>query len=154
MKKLMALLALAVGGAAFAHKSVAPQKITTFLMFEGKAEEAIQFYVSLFKDAKVVDLQRYGKEGPGAEGSVKVATFTLNGQEFMAIDSPAKHAFTFTASISLYVKCATAQEVEDLFKKLSEGGQVFMPLGKYPFSDKFAWIADKYGVSWQLALTK
>lgn len=136
-------------------KAPAPaQKITTFLMFEGKAEEAITFYVSLFKNSKITAISRYGKEGPGAEGSVRHATFTLNGQEYMAIDSPAKHAFTFTASMSLYVACESEKEIDDLFKKLSEKGQVFMPLDKYPFSEKFAWLADRFGVSWQLTLAK
>ena len=130
------------------------QKITTFLMFEGKAEEAITFYVSLFKNSKITAISRYGKEGPGAEGSVRHATFTLNGQEYMAIDSPAKHAFTFTASISLYVACESEKEIDELFKKLTEKGQVFMPLDKYPFSEKFAWLADRFGVSWQLTLAK
>lgn len=128
------------------------QKITTFLMFEGKAEEAMNFYVSLFPNSKIVNMTRYEKEGPGKAG--KVATFTLNGQEYMAIDSPAKHAFTFTPAISLYVKCETPKEVEDLFKKLSAGGEVFMPLDKYPFSEKFGWVSDKFGVSWQLTLAK
>lgn len=134
--------------------NVPTQKVTTFLMFEGKAEEAMKFYVGLFKNSKIVSITKYGKEGPGAEGTVKTAIFTLNGQEYMAIDSPAKHQFTFTASISLFVKCDTEKEVEDLFKKLSDGGQVFMALGKYPFSDKFGWVADKFGVSWQLILPK
>ena len=133
-------------------KDHAAPKITTFLMFTGKAEEAMKFYVSLFKDSKIVSLTRHGKEGPGVEGTVKHATFTLNGQEFMATDSPPVHKFTFTPSMSLYVKCGSAEEIESLFKKLSEGGEVAMPLDKYPFSDKFGWVQDKYGVSWQLNL--
>jgi len=137
-----------------AKSAVKTQKITTFLMFEGKAEEAMKFYVSLFKDSKITAISRYGKEGPGPEGSVIHATFTLNGQEFMAIDSPAKHNFTFTGSMSLYVKCETQKEIDDLFKKLSDGGQVAMPLDKYPFSDRFGWVVDKFGVSWQLTLAK
>jgi RNA polymerase sigma factor (sigma-70 family) len=134
--------------------TVTAQKITTFLMFEGKAEEAMNFYVSLFKNSKIEKITRYGKEGPGKEGSVIHASFTLNGQEFMAIDSPAKHAFTFTPSVSLYVKCDTKEEIDELFKKLSEGGAVMMPLDKYPFSERFGWAQDKFGVSWQLTLQK
>lgn len=132
----------------------AMQKITTFLMFEGKAEEAVNFYISLFKSSKIVAMSKYGKEGPGAEGSVKLVRFSLDGQEFMAIDSPAKHAFTFTPAVSLYVKCSTKEEIDELFKKLSDGGQVMMPLEEYPFSERFAWVSDKYGVSWQISLEK
>ena len=134
--------------------SVTTQKVTTFLMFTGKAEEALRFYVSLFKDSKIVSMTRYGKEGPGAEGTVKHAIFTLQGHEFMATDSPAVHDFTFTPSMSLYVTCDSPDEIDRLFKKLSEAGKVFMPLDKYPFSDKFGWLQDKYGVSWQLDLAK
>src|SRR5262245_14566426 len=126
-------------------------KVTPFLMFVGQAEEAMNFYVSLFADAKVTDIKRYGKDEGGQEGAVKLATFSLNGQEFICFNSPVKHAFTFTPAISLFVTCATAAEVDDLFAKLSPGGQVMMPLDKYPFSERFAWISDRYGVSWQLS---
>ena len=78
----------------------------------------------------------------------------LNGQAFMCIDSPGKHDFTFTPSISLYINCETEDEIKLLFEKLSENGKVFMPLGAYPFSSKFSWVADEYGVSWQLNLSK
>jgi predicted 3-demethylubiquinone-9 3-methyltransferase (glyoxalase superfamily) len=154
---LMAAVAAAQAGPAKPQEwrpPVPAQKVTTFLMFEGKAEEAMTFYTSLFKQSKITNILRYGKEGPGAEGSVKHATFTLNGQEYMATDSPVKHGFTFTASMSLYVKCDSEKEIEELFKKLSDKGQVFMPLDKYPFSEKFGWLADRFGVSWQLTLAK
>lgn len=128
------------------------QKITTFLMFEGKAEEAINFYLSAFNNSEVFAITRYGKNEAGAEGTVKHATFILNGQEFMAIDSNIQHGFTFTPAISLYVKCETQEEIDELFKKLSHDGQVLMPLDQYDFSKKFGWVADKFGVSWQLSL--
>ena len=134
--------------------TVSKQKITTFLMFEGKAEAAMTFYMSLFKDSKIVAMTKYGKEGPGPDGSVMHATFALNGQEFMAIDSPAKHGFTFTPSMSLYIKCDTKDEIDGLFAKLSDGGTVMMPLDKYPFSERFGWVSDKFGVSWQMTLAK
>ena len=130
------------------------QKITTFLMFEGKAEEAMTFYMSLFPNSRVVSIKRYGAGEAGPEGSVMHAVFSLNGQEYMCIDSPAKHAFTFTPSISLFVTCSEEAEVDTLFAKLSEGGQVMMPLDKYPFSEKFAWTSDRFGVSWQLSLQR
>ena len=127
-------------------------KISTFLMFEGKAEEAMNFYVSLFKDSSITHLQRYGPGQAGAEGSVMQAAFSLNGQRFMCIDSSVKHGFTFTPAMSIFVDCDSEAELDTLFAKLSEGGQVLMPLGQYPFSPKFGWLADRYGVSWQLNL--
>ena len=130
------------------------QKITTFLMFDGNAEEAMDFYISLFAGSKVLSLTRYGPNEAGAEGTVMHATFSLNGQEFMCIDSNVRHEFTFTPAVSLYVACETEPEIDQLFEKLSQGGQVLMPLDRYPFSEKFAWIADKFGVSWQLNLAK
>jgi predicted 3-demethylubiquinone-9 3-methyltransferase (glyoxalase superfamily) len=131
---------------------MAAAKVSTFLMFEGKAEEAMNFYVSLFDGAAVARIQRYGKEGPGKEGSVVVASFTLKGQNFMCIDSYVKHGFTFTPATSIFVDCESEAEVDTLFNKLSDGGKVLMPLDQYPFSRKFAWVADRYGVSWQINL--
>ena len=128
------------------------QKITTFFMFEGQAEEAMNFYISLFDNASVKDIRRYGPEGPGKDGTIMKATFILDGQEFICIDSNIHHGFTFTASMSLFVNCNTEAEIDKLFANLSEGGLIMMPLNKYPFSNKFAWVADKYGVSWQLNL--
>ena len=130
------------------------QKITTFLMFEGKAEEAMNYYLSVFNQAEILNINRYGADGPGAEGTVAHATFSLYGQVFMCIDSNVKHDFTFTASISLYIACTTEDEIDRRFEKLSQGGTVLMPLATYPFSQKFGWVADKYGVSWQLNLER
>ena len=128
------------------------QKFTTFLMFEGMAEQAMQFYISLFPGSKIESLTRYGPNEDGAEGSVMHATFSLAGQEFMCIDSNAVHDFTFTPSISLYVRCETEEEIDRVFAALSANGQVLMPLDRYPFSRKFGWVADRFGVSWQLSL--
>jgi len=128
------------------------QKVTMFLMFDGKAEEAMNFYTSLIGGSKILSITRYGPNEAGAEGTVKHATFSLNGQELMCIDSSTRHEFTFTPAMSLYVNCETEAEIDHLFEKLSHAGQVFMPLDRYPFSNKLAWIADKFGVSWQLNL--
>jgi len=128
------------------------ERITPFLMFEGKAEEAMNFYVSLFPASRVESIERYGPEGPGAEGSVVRAAFVLRGQRLMCIDSPVSHRFSFTPSISLFVDCASEEEVDRLFAALSEGGEVMMELAAYPFARKFAWVADRFGVSWQLSL--
>ncbi|MBY0599340.1 VOC family protein [Bacillus bingmayongensis] len=130
------------------------QKITTFLMFEGNAEEAMNLYTSLFDQSEIINISRYDANGPGKEGTVMHATFTLNGQEFMCIDSYVKHEFTFTPSMSLYVNCNTEEEIAEVFNKLAQEGEVLMPLTAYPFSKKFGWLNDKYGVSWQLNLTE
>ena len=128
------------------------RKITTFLMFEGAAEAAMTFYVSLFDDAEVVSIDRHGADGPGVEGTVKHATFTLAGQPFMCIDSPVEHAFTFTPAMSLFVQCADDAELERLYAALGEGGKELMTLGEYGFSRRFGWVEDRFGVSWQLNL--
>lgn len=128
------------------------QKVTTFLMFGGRAEEAMNLYCSLFEDAKIEKMEKYGEQEGATAGTVKHAIFSINGQQYMCIDSPVKHGFTFTPSISLYINCTSEQEIEKLFNTLSEGGGVMMPLGTYPFSKKFAWISDRFGVSWQLNL--
>ncbi|MFF8401654.1 VOC family protein [Streptomyces sp. NPDC014846] len=132
---------------------VTSQKITTFLMFEGDAENAMTFYSTLFDDAGIVSIQRYGADGPGKEGSVQHATFSLAGEQFMCIDSPAKHAFGFTPAISLFVQCADEAEIDRLYTALAEQGTELMPLGDYGFSPKFGWINDRFGVSWQLNLS-
>src|SRR5262245_45898047 len=101
--------------------------VSTFLMFEGVAEEAMRFYVSLFAGSEVRKIERYGPGEQGAEGTVKVADFTLAGHPLRCIDSPAKHAFTFTPSISLFVECDDEAELDRAFHRLSEGGAVLMP---------------------------
>ena len=128
------------------------QQIVPFLMFEGCAEEAITFYTTTFKNSEVLNITRYGEHAAGTEGSVQQASFVLNGQKFMCIDSNVKHAFSFTPSFSLYVRCTSDAEIEELFSKLAEGGKVLMPLSHYFFSKKYAWVADKFGVAWQLNL--
>ena len=125
--------------------------VITHLMFEGSAEEAMTFYVSLFPDSTVTRIERY-RAGEGPEGTVKMATFTLAGRSFICIDSPVKHNFTFTPSISLFVDFDTQEELDDAFGKLSAGGSVFMPLDSYGFSRRFGWLQDRFGVSWQLNL--
>jgi len=130
----------------------ASKKITTFLMFEGNAEEAMNFYISLFADAEVVNITRYGAESAGTEGSVQHATFSLAGEQFMCIDSPAKHGFTFTPAISLFVQCETEAELDRIYAALADQGTELMPLGNYGFSTKFGWVNDRFGVSWQLNL--
>jgi predicted 3-demethylubiquinone-9 3-methyltransferase (glyoxalase superfamily) len=127
-------------------------KVMPFLMFTGQAEEALNFYVALLPDSRIESLDRYGPAGPGAEGSVFQAVATIGGQRVMCIDSPAVHTFTFTPSFSLYVTCDSEDEIDRYFARLSDGGQTLMPLDTYPFSRRYAWVQDRYGVSWQLSL--
>jgi predicted 3-demethylubiquinone-9 3-methyltransferase (glyoxalase superfamily) len=126
--------------------------VRPFLMFEGRAEEAMKFYVSLFPNGKIVDVTRYGSGEPGAEGSVKVATFSLGEQTVMCIDSPVKHRFTFTPAFSFFVDCASEDDLRRLAAALGEGGAVLMGLANYGFSRLFTWVNDRFGVSWQLNL--
>ncbi|WP_127580978.1 VOC family protein [Paenibacillus koleovorans] len=128
------------------------QKVIPFLMFQGQAEEAMNFYTSLIEDSEITSMKLYGPNQPGAEGSVFQATFTLKGQEVMCIDSNVKHGFTFTPSFSLYVVCDTEDEINHLYEQLSKDGKVLMPLNNYGFSRKFGWAADRFGISWQLNL--
>ncbi|MCE8033253.1 VOC family protein [Billgrantia tianxiuensis] len=129
-----------------------PHHITPQLMFEGNAEQAMRFYVSLFDDSEIVRLERYGPEEPGREGSVKQAEFTLAGRRYTCIDSHIQHLFSFTPSISLFVECVNREEFERLLEQLSEQGQILMPADDYGFSTRFAWLNDRFGVSWQLNL--
>ena len=114
------------------------QKIKPFLWFDDKAEEAVNFYVSVFKNSKVVSMNRYGEAGPGPKGTVMSATFQLDGQEFLALNGGPQ--FSFTPAISFFVNCETQQEVDELWEKLSAGGK----------EERCGWLKDKYGLSWQI----
>lgn len=129
-----------------------PHHVTPHLMFDGNAEQAMRFYVSLFEGAETLGLERYGPGEPGTEGSVKQAEFALAGRRYLCIDSPVKHNFTFTPSISLFVECENREEFERLFEQLSEQGESLMPPDDYGFSTRFAWLNDRFGMSWQLNL--
>ena len=121
-------------------------------MFQGHAEEAMNHYISIIEDSEITSITRYGPNQPGAEGSVMHATFSLKGQTFMCIDSNVKHDFTFTPSFSIYLTCESEAEIEKVYGALIDGGGAMMPLDNYGFSQKFGWIADKFGVSWRLNL--
>ena len=128
-------------------------QIQTFLTFqENDAEEAMNFYVGLFENSKITDVRRYGKEGPAKEGSIFVARFELNGSSFACSDSYIKHAWNFTPGVSVWVECKSNDEIENYLEKLSEDGNILMPLDNYGFSTKFAFVEDRFGVSWQLNL--
>jgi len=129
-----------------------PKQIAPFLMFTGRAEEAMTFYTSLFDDARIVDLSRYGARGPGAEGTVQRARFVLAGQEFLCTDSPPVHDFSFTPSFSIWIETESEDELQRLFAALADGGTQLMPLDAYGFSTRFGWCNDRFCVSWQLNL--
>ncbi len=126
--------------------------VRPFLMFQGKAEEAMQFYISLIPGSEITGITRYGPGQPGPEGSVMRASFSVGGQTVLCIDSPVQHAFTFTPAFSLFVECESEDEIKRLASALGEGGGVLMPLSNYGFSRQFTWLNDRYGVSWQLNL--
>ena len=114
------------------------QKITPFLWFDGNAEEAMNFYVSIFKNSRIVNVKRYGDVGPGPKGSVMTGTFQLEGQEFYALNGGPQ--FTFSQAISFFVNCETQREVDELWEKLSAGGEI----------QQCGWLRDKFGLSWQI----
>ena len=114
------------------------QKIVPFLWFDGRAEEAVNFYVSVFEHSKIVSVARYGDAGPGPKGTVMVATFQIEGQDFHALNGGPQ--FTFSPAISFLVNCETQDEVDRLWAKLSEGGE----------TSRCGWLKDKFGISWQV----
>jgi len=114
------------------------QKITPFLWFDNKAEEAMNFYVSIFENSKVVSVSRYGEGAPAPKGTVMSATFQLEGQEFIALNG-GPH-FAFTPAISFFVKCETQPEIDEMWEKLSAGGE----------TQRCGWLKDKFGLSWQI----
>ena len=117
------------------------QKIVPFLWFNDKAEEAMNYYVSIFPNSKVVEVRRYGAEGPGPKGSVMTATFELDGQTFHALNGGPQ--YQFTPAISFFVNCDSQRDVDTLWEKLSAGGEK-QPCG---------WLKDRYGLSWQIIPT-
>lgn len=114
------------------------QKITPFLWFNGKAEEAANFYVSIFKNSKILEIVRYGEVGPGPKGTVMTVSFELEGQRFVALNGGPQ--FTFSPAISFVVDCETQAEVDELWEKLSAGGREM----------QCAWLNDKFGLTWQI----
>ncbi|HET7115322.1 MAG TPA: VOC family protein [Hanamia sp.] len=131
------------------------QKIVPFLWFDDNAEEAVNFYISCFKNSKAGSISRYDEASAKAsgrpEGSVLTESFQLNGQEFIALNGGP--VFKFTPCISFFVTCETEEQLDALWKKLSEGGITLMELNSYPFSKKYGWVQDKFGLSWQLNFT-
>ena len=117
------------------------KSINPFLWFDSQAEEAASFYISLFPNSKILGVTRYGEAGPGEAGSVMTVNFELNGREFVALNGGPE--FTFTEAVSFLVNCETQEEVDELWEKLSEGGE----------KEPCGWLKDKYGLSWQVVPT-
>ena len=122
------------------------QKITPFLWFDDNPEEATSFYVSIIKNAEVLSVNRSGDAGP-----VTTTSFRLAGQEFIALNGGSAHRFT--RAVSFFVGCETEDEIDALWAALARGGTVLMALDRYPFSDKYGWVPDRFGVSWQLSIS-
>jgi predicted 3-demethylubiquinone-9 3-methyltransferase (glyoxalase superfamily) len=118
------------------------QKITPFLWFDNQAEEAANFYVSIFKNSRIVSIARYGDSGPGPKGTVMIVQFQLSGQEFTALNG-GPH-FKFTEALSFVVNCETQEEIDYYWGKLLQGGGEESQCG---------WLKDKYGLSWQIVPT-
>ena len=127
--------------------------VRPFLMFQGgNAEEAMNFYVSLIPESAIVEIIRHTATSGGTEGTVMKATFRVGSQTVLCTDSAIQHAFTFTPSFSFFVNCESESQQVGLFSALSDRGAVLMPLDNYGFSKRFAWVNDRFGVSWQLNL--
>jgi predicted 3-demethylubiquinone-9 3-methyltransferase (glyoxalase superfamily) len=116
--------------------------VTPFLMFEGKCAEAVEFYVATV-GGEIAALEKRD------DGGVQHCAFSLRGNSYRGFDSPAKHAFTFTPALSLFVDCESEAEIDRLYAAFIDGGSALMPLGNYGFSRKFGWLNDRFGVSWQ-----
>lgn len=124
--------------------------VTPFLMFQGDGAAALDFYLSTLPGSRLDEIERYGAGEVGPEGGLKRARFTVGGLTVICLDSPVKHAFTFTPSFSFWIDCSSEDEVRHLAKALADGGGDLMPVGNYGFSTLFAWVNDRFGVSWQI----
>jgi predicted 3-demethylubiquinone-9 3-methyltransferase (glyoxalase superfamily) len=127
--------------------------VRPFLTFEGSAEAAMSFYVSLFPDGEVLSVTKHTTGDTNIDRMVMLAEFTVAGQRLLCSDSPIHHQHTFTPSLSLHVESNDADEIARLFSALAVDGRVLMPIGDYGFSQRFGWVNDRFGVSWQLALS-
>jgi predicted 3-demethylubiquinone-9 3-methyltransferase (glyoxalase superfamily) len=121
-------------------------------MFAGDASAALDLYGTVFAEFRIDRIERYGAGEAGPEGTVRRADVTFGQHSIIAIDSPVKHAFTFTPAMSLFVDFESAGALDAAFAQLAQGGQVYMPLDNYGFSQRFGWCSDRFGVSWQLNL--
>ena len=164
MKKLLTTISFCLIAVAFVfsqtesttqptNKMTTSQNIYTFFTFQkNDAEKAMNFYISLFENSEILELNRWGAGMPGKEGTIMSAKFSLNGNLFMCSDSPPVHEWDFSPAVSNFVECNSEAELEKLYNALAENGKVMMPLNNYGFSQKFGWVEDQFGISWQLNL--
>lgn len=125
--------------------------VTPFLMFQGKkAQEAVDFYIEVIPDSQIEEVEHWGDEYPQFSDGIKFATVAIGGQKVVVSDSPIEHAFDFTPSFSFLIECESEEELESFAVALGEDGQVLMPIGDYGFSQKFTFVVDRFGVSWQV----
>ena len=129
------------------------RELRTFLTFQsGVATAALDLYRDVFEDFDLIDVEHYGPNEGGPEGTIKVARFRLADSDFSCADSPITHSWGFTPAVSLWIECTDEVEQQRIFDQLGEGGNVYMPLGNYGFSTRFGWVGDRFGVTWQLNL--
>ena len=126
------------------------QKAVPFLMFQGNAGRALEFYAKVIDRFELISIEDWGPNESGPEGQVKAAEFSLAGQHFRCFDSPPVHAFDFTPSFSIFLECDREEDVDDLSARLGEGGATMMPPDNYGFSKRFGWVEDRFKVSWQI----
>ncbi len=128
------------------------RSVATHLMFAGDATAALELYASVFANFRAEHVERYGTGEAGAPGTIRRADVSFGEHRIIAIDSPVKHAFTFTPAMSLFVDCESAATLDEAFAQLAQGGRILMPIANYGFSQRFGWCSDRFGVSWQLNL--
>lgn len=128
------------------------KRVATHLMFTGDATAALDLYASVFPEFRVEHIERYAAGQAGAEGTVHRADIVFGEHRIIAIDSPVKHAFTFTPAMSLFVDFESAETLDAAFERLAQDGHIYMPIANYGFSRRFGWCGDRFGVSWQLNL--
>ncbi len=129
------------------------RSMTPFLMFEGRAEEAMDYYMETFEDAEIRYVKKYEADTPEMEGKIMQGVIRIHDQMIMMNDSNVPHEFSFTPSMSFFIECNSQPEIDRYYKKLKKKGAILMPMDDYGFSDSFAWVQDQFGVSWQLNLS-
>jgi predicted 3-demethylubiquinone-9 3-methyltransferase (glyoxalase superfamily) len=136
----------------FGTRKATAASVATLLLFDGTAEEAMNFYVSLFSRSEITAVEKYGAGDAWKEGAIKRGSFHLKGHQLICIDSPFKQKLSGSSRISIFVDCEDEAEIEQAYELLTANGTILMPLGNYGFSKKFAWVSDRFGVSWHLNL--
>lgn len=126
------------------------QQAVPFLMFQGNAGPALDFYAETIDGFELISIEHWGSGESGVEGQVKAAEFSVAGQRFRCFDSPPVHKFDFTPSFSIFLECGGEEDVDELSTRLGEGGATMMPPDNYGFSQRFAWVEDRFKVSWQV----